>query len=86
MRSAQTNRFTSMSRVTPEAVRKVTMYIQIVSLVAQAIKALFERSEEHTIIAHYSGCRWCDSTERELNMNLMGGRSWFGNRLEARND
>ena len=62
------------------------MYIQIVSLVAQAIKALFVRSEEHTIIAHYSGCRWCDSTERELNENLMGGRSWFGNRFEARND
>ena len=53
------------------------MYIQIVSLVAQAIQALFERSEEHIIIAHYSGCRWCDSTERELNPNFMGERSWF---------
>jgi hypothetical protein len=33
------------------------MYIQIVSLVAQAIKALFERSGERTIIAHYAGFR-----------------------------
>jgi len=62
------------------------MYIQIVSLFAQAIKALFERSGERTIIAHYAGFRWCDSTERALNENLMGGRSWFGNRFEARND
>jgi hypothetical protein len=62
------------------------MYIQIISLVAQAIQTLFDRSEDHTIIAHYSGCRWCDSTERELNEGLMGRRSWFGNRLETRND
>ena len=62
------------------------MYIQIVSLVAQAIKALFERSEEHAIIAHFTGCRWCDSTERELNDHLMGGRSWFGNQFEVRYD
>ena len=59
------------------------MYIQIVSLIAQAVKALFARSGEHAISARYSGCRWCDSTERELNDHLMGGR-WFGNRLEAR--
>jgi len=56
------------------------MYIQITSLVAQAIKTLFQRSEENTIIAHYAGCRWCDSTERELNESLMGRRSWSGNR------
>lgn len=62
------------------------MYIQIVSLVAQAIKALFERSGERTIIARYAGFRWCDSTEREMNDQLMGGRSWFGNRFEARHD
>jgi len=62
------------------------MYIQIVSLVAQAIKALLERSEEHAIIAHYSGFRWCDSTEREMNDQLMGGRSWFANQYETRND
>jgi hypothetical protein len=55
------------------------VYIQIVSLVARAIKTFFECSEKHAIIAHYSGCRWCDSTERELNENLMGGRSCFGN-------
>ena len=59
------------------------MYIQIVSLVAQAVKTLFERSEEPVIIAHF---RWCDSTERELNDHLMGGRSWFGNRFEVRYD
>jgi hypothetical protein len=62
------------------------MYIQIVSLVAQAIKALFERGGERAIVAHYSGFRWCDSTEREMNDQLMGGRSWFGNRFEARHD
>jgi hypothetical protein len=62
------------------------MYIQIVSLVAQAIKALFERSGERAIIAHYAGFRWCDSTEREINDQLMGGRSWFSNRFEARHD
>jgi hypothetical protein len=62
------------------------MYIQIVSLVARPIKALFERSGEHAIIAHYSGLRWCDSTERELNEDLMGERSWLGNRFEAHND
>ena len=60
------------------------MYVQIVSLVIRAIKTLFARSEEHTIIAHYSGCRWCDSTERALKEDLMGGRSW--SRLEACND
>jgi hypothetical protein len=62
------------------------MYIQIVTLVAQAIKTLFERSGERTIIARYVGFRWCDSTEREMNDQLMGGRSWFGNRFEARHD
>ena len=62
------------------------MYIQIVALVARAIKALFERNGERAIIAHYLGFRWCDSTERELNDQLMGGRSWFGNRFEARHD
>jgi len=62
------------------------MYIQIISLVAQTIKALFEPSGERTIIAPYAGFRWCDSTEREMNDQLMGGRSWFGNRFEARHD
>ena len=62
------------------------MYIQIVSLFAQAIKALFERSGERTIIAHYAGFRWRDSTEREINDQLMGGRSWFSSRFEARHD
>jgi len=63
-----------------------TMYIQIVSLFAQAIKALFEHRGERAIIAHYAGFRWCDSTEREMNDHLMGGRTWFGNRFEARHD
>jgi hypothetical protein len=62
------------------------MYIQIVSLVAQAIQTLFERSEEYAIIAHYSGFRWCDSTEREMTNQLMGGRNWFGDQYETRND
>jgi hypothetical protein len=62
------------------------MYIQIISLVAQAIKTLFERSEERAIIAHYSGFKWCDSTEREMNDQLMGGRSWLANQYETSND
>jgi hypothetical protein len=62
------------------------MYIQIVSLIAQAVKALFARSGEHAISAHYSGCKWCDSTERELNDDLMGKRTRFGNLFEARHD
>ena len=45
------------------------MYIQIVALVARAIKGLFERAikflaqdvkSKHAVIAHYSGYRWCD--------------------------
>ena len=62
------------------------MYVQIVSLFAQAIKALFERRGERAIVAHYAGFRWCDSTEREMNDHLMGGRTGFGNRFEARHD
>jgi hypothetical protein len=32
--------------------------------------------EQRIVIAHYSGRRWCDSTERALNSELMGRRSW----------
>lgn len=62
------------------------MYIQIVALVARAIKGLFERAigfleqdvkSKHAVIAHYSGYRWCDSTERALNEALMGRDGWF---------
>ena len=63
-----------------------TMYIQIVALVARAIKGLFERAigflaqdvkSKHAVIAHYSGYRWCDSTERALNEALMGRGTVF---------
>jgi hypothetical protein len=33
--------------------------------------------EQRIIIARYSGRRWCDSTERALNSELMGRRSGF---------
>jgi hypothetical protein len=49
------------------------MCIQIVSLVARAIKGLFKRSQESAVVTHYSGYRWCDSTERALNEQLMDG-------------
>ena len=64
------------------------MYIQFVSLGARAIKRLFEPmiaflaqavNSKHAIIAHYSAHRWCDSTERALNKELMGRGSWLGN-------
>jgi len=57
------------------------MSIQIVSLIARAIKDLFKRSQENAVVTHYSGYKWCDSTERALNERLMGRRSWTGNRL-----
>jgi hypothetical protein len=57
------------------------MYIQIVSLAARAIKGLFKRSQESAVVTHYLGYRWCDSTERALNEQLMGRRSWTENRF-----
>jgi hypothetical protein len=33
--------------------------------------------EQRVIIARYIGHRWCDSTERALNSELMGRHSWF---------
>jgi hypothetical protein len=59
------------------------MYIQIVSLVARAIKGLFKRSQESAVVTHYSGYRWCDSTERALNEQLMGRRSWTENHFRG---
>jgi hypothetical protein len=32
--------------------------------------------ENRSIVARYSGHRWCDSTERALSNELMGRRSW----------
>jgi hypothetical protein len=29
------------------------------------------------ISRRYESCRWCDSTERQLNNEIMFGRSWF---------
>jgi hypothetical protein len=69
------------------------MYIRFVSLGARVIKRLFERviaflgqrvHSKHAIIAHYSAHRWCDSTERSLNEELMGWGSWLGNYFETR--
>jgi len=54
--------------------------------VARAFKCFFEITgafvkegtrEQRIIIARYSGHRWCDSTERALNSELMGRRGWF---------
>jgi hypothetical protein len=54
--------------------------------VARAFKCLFGITgafvkegtpEQRIIIARYSGHRWCDSTERALNSELMGRRSWI---------
>ena len=33
--------------------------------------------EKRSIVARYSGHRWCDSTERALSYELMGRRSGF---------
>jgi hypothetical protein len=57
------------------------MYVQIVSLVVRAIKGLIKRSQENTVATHYLGYRWCDSTERALNEQLMGRRNWIGDRF-----
>ncbi len=68
------------------------MYIRFVWLAARAIKGLSERVTEFleqgvqskdALIAHYSAYRWCDSTERALNNELMGSGSWLGNRYNA---
>jgi hypothetical protein len=36
--------------------------------------------EKRSIIARYSGYRWCDSTERALSNELMGRHSWFNSK------
>jgi len=59
------------------------MYVQTVSLIVRAIKRLFERNQENTVVTHYSGCRWCDSTERALNEQVMGRRNWIGDLRQA---
>jgi hypothetical protein len=33
--------------------------------------------ERHAIIAHYSTLGWCDSTERDLNNELIGRSGWL---------
>jgi len=71
------------------------MYIPLVSLAAGAMKLLLKRvlafldlavHSKHAIIAHYSTRRWCDSTERALNEDLIGRGSWLGNRFGSQND
>ncbi|HEX3341899.1 MAG TPA: hypothetical protein VHT68_22300 [Pseudolabrys sp.] len=52
-------------------------YVQIVSLITRAIGGLFKRCQKHVVVSRFSGYRWCDSTERELNEELMGRRSWI---------
>jgi hypothetical protein len=68
------------------------MYIRFVSLGARTIIRAFERviallahsvHSKHAIIAHYSAHRWCDSTERALNKELMGRGCWLGNCFET---
>jgi hypothetical protein len=69
------------------------MSISFFSLEARAIKRLFERAiafleedaqSKRSIIARYSTRRWCDSTERALNEELMGRSSCLGARFGAR--
>jgi len=56
------------------------MDVQFVSLVVRAIKGLFKR-QENTVVTHYLEYRWCDSTERALNEQLMGRRNCTGDRF-----
>lgn len=71
------------------------MYLPLLSLAAIAIKRFCKRTaafleqavqSEQAIFAHYAGRRWCDSTERALNEELMGRGSWLGNRFGSQND
>ena len=71
------------------------MYIPLLSLAAIAIKRLWMQAaafleqavhSKQAIIAHYATRRWCDSTERALNEELMGRGSWLGNRFGSQND
>jgi len=57
------------------------MDVQIVSRVVRVVKALFKRSQKNTVVTHYSEYRWCDSTERALNEQLMGRRNWTADRF-----
>jgi len=57
------------------------MYVQIVSLVVRAITGLFKRSQENAVVTHYSGYRWCDSTELALTEQLMGRSNWIRDRF-----
>ena len=68
------------------------MYISFLSFVLRAIKNLLMRitasaeqlHADQEIIAHYAARRWCDSTERALNEELMGRGSWLGDRFESK--
>jgi hypothetical protein len=62
------------------------MNIHVAAIIARASRGLLERSvrfleketqSRHAIIAHYSAYRWCDSTERALNNELMGRGNWL---------
>ena len=66
--------------------RKVALVLDPAKTVARAFKCFFGITgafvkevtrEQLVIIARYSGHRWCDSTERALNSELMGRHSWF---------
>lgn len=68
------------------------MYIRFVLLAVRTIKRLFERltaflgqcvHSKNAIITHYTTRRWCDSTERALNDELVGRDNWLGSRFEA---
>jgi len=69
------------------------MSVQIVSSAGLLIERLVEGfvkllerdiQSKHEIIAHFSAYRWCDSTERALNRELMGRGGWFAARSESR--
>jgi len=65
------------------------MIVSFFSFLGRAVKrlpghaiALIERNEnpKRAIIARYSMHRWCDSTERALNEELMGKGGWWVDR------
>ena len=39
--------------------------------------SVLQASANDVTIRRFAGKRWCDSTERELNIALMCKRSWF---------
>jgi hypothetical protein len=69
-----------------EALLEHMMYVHFVSVIARALRGLFERvirfleqdsQRNHAIIVRYSTYRWCDATERALSNELIGQGGWL---------